>query len=70
MPSKVMEILMRYYGPDNPKRVWAFLLTAGLLLAFPRATRRWGTIGFFVCLFLMFIFDWLGQMMVNFTPSR
>lgn len=70
LKSRAMELLMRTYGPDNPKRVWAFLLTAFLVLAFPRATRRWGWAGFLISLFLMVIFDWLKAMMVNFTPSR
>lgn len=61
--------LIQYYGPDNPKRVWAWLLTAMVLMWFPQNTRRWGGIGFFVVLALYFIGGWLTDMMRNFTPN-
>lgn len=65
-PAKVW--MIQTYGPDNPKRVWVWLLTAAVLMWFPQGTRRWGGIGFFVILALYFIGGWLSEMMYSFTP--
>jgi hypothetical protein len=70
LPAALQPIFDQLYGPDSPYRIYSFLLTACVVMWFPKPTRRFGGIAFFVILVVMVVILWLKDVMISFTPQK
>jgi hypothetical protein len=62
-------VLVNLYGPDNPSRSWAIVLTVCVVLCLPRSTRRLGAIGFISVFAAMLIWNFLNNTYRDMTPK-
>mgnify|MGYP001551975045 FL=1 len=67
--TKVQEYAVYYYGPDQPQRMWYWVLTAFLVLCFPKGTRRYGGIGLSVGLLAFVVWSFLGDVFKQTAPD-
>jgi hypothetical protein len=67
--EKVKEYAVYYYGPEQPQRMWYFVLTAFLFLCFPKGTRRYGAIGLSVGILAFVVWGFLSTTFQQTAPD-
>jgi hypothetical protein len=67
--EKIKEYAVYYYGPEQPQRMWYFVLTAFLFLCFPKGTRRYGAIGLSVGLLAFVVWGFLSTTFEQTAPD-
>jgi hypothetical protein len=67
--EKVKEYAVYYYGPEQPQRMWYFVLTAFLVLCIPKGTRRYGGIGLAVGILAFVVWTFLSDVFQQTAPD-